>query len=214
MPKSASFNPEVDLYIAKAAPFAQPILERVRTLIHKASPDVEETIKWGFPFFLHRGTILCHVGAFKAHCNFGLWGAEMGRQLQSDGLAKKGSILDHIATLKDLPPDKQLLAYLRQGIALIQSGRGENRIVAARRATKGTAKTPRPVPEAPPEFTAALKKSKAAIAIYATFSPSCRREYIEWSAEAKRPETRDRRITQAIEQIAEGKQHNWKYQAR
>ena len=113
-------------------------------------------------------------------------------------------------------PDKQLLAFAAQGIALIDSGQGENRIMAAaRRVVKGTTKAPRPVPEAPPEFTAALcKKSKAAATIYAAFSPSCKREYIEWITEAKRPETRDRRIAQAIAQIAEGKQHNWKYQAR
>jgi uncharacterized protein YdeI (YjbR/CyaY-like superfamily) len=73
-------------------------------------------------------------------------------------------------------------------------------------------KAPKPPVEAPAEFTAALKKNKAANAAYAALSPSCKREYAEWIAEAKRPETRQRRIAQAVEWIAEGKQRNWKYQ--
>ena len=73
-------------------------------------------------------------------------------------------------------------------------------------------KAPKPALEAPQEFVSALKKSKAAAKAFDAFSPSCKREYVEWIAEAKRPETRDRRIAQAIEWIAEGKQRNWKYQ--
>jgi uncharacterized protein YdeI (YjbR/CyaY-like superfamily) len=66
--------------------------------------------------------------------------------------------------------------------------------------------------DSPPEFTAALRKNKRAAAVFAAFSSSCKREYVEWIAEAKRPETRDKRIASAIEWIAEGKQRNWKYQ--
>jgi len=42
------YDPRVDEYIEKAQPFAQPILEHLRALVHKANPDVQETIKWGF----------------------------------------------------------------------------------------------------------------------------------------------------------------------
>jgi uncharacterized protein YdeI (YjbR/CyaY-like superfamily) len=203
-------NPKVDAYIAKAAPFAQPILTHLRALIHQACPDVEEEMKWSRPFFLHRGTILCNISAFKAHCTFGFWGAEIGKILHEDGVVQEGGMgsLGRIASVKDLPPDKQLLGYLRQAAVFIESGQGETRVAVQRRVVKA----PKPALEVPPEFTAALKKSKPAAAAYAVFSPSCQREYLEWIADAKRPETRDRRIAQAVAWISEGKQRNWKYQ--
>jgi uncharacterized protein YdeI (YjbR/CyaY-like superfamily) len=203
-------DPKVDVYIAKAAPFAQPVLVHLRALVHKACPEVVEEIKWGRPFFVHRGTILCNVSAFKAHCSFGFWGAEIGKVLREGGVVKDGGMgsLGKITSVKELPPEKQMLGYLRQAVALIESGKGDNRVVMARRVVKA----PKPPVEAPAEFTAALKKNKAANAAYAALSPSCKREYAEWIADAKRPETRERRIAQAVEWIAEGKQRNWKYQ--
>ncbi len=203
-------NPKVDAYIAKAAPFAQPVLTHLRALIHKACPDVVEEIKWGRPFFLHGGTILCNISAFKAHCSFGFWGAAIGKVLRTAGVLQDGAMgsLGKITGIKDLPPDKQLLGYLRQAAELIRKGQGENWVAAQRRVVKA----PKPPVEVPAEFTAALRRDRKAAAAYAAFSPSCQREYAEWIADAKRPETRDRRIAQAIEWIAEGKQRNWKYQ--
>jgi uncharacterized protein YdeI (YjbR/CyaY-like superfamily) len=200
----------VDAYIAKAAPFAQPILNHLRGLIHKGCPDVGEDMKWSRPFFLHGGTILCNISAFKGHCSFGFWGAEIGKVLKADGVLQEGGMgsLGKITSIKDLPSDKQVLGYIRQAAALIDRGQGDNRIVVARRVVKA----PKAAVEAPPEFAAALKKSKAAMRVFDAFSASCKREYVEWIADAKRPETRDRRIEQAIEWIAEGKQRNWKYQ--
>jgi len=203
-------DPRIDAYIAKAAPFAQPVLTHMRALVHNACPNVVEEIKWGRPFFLHRGTILCNISAFKVHCSFGFWGAEIGKLLREDGVLQEGGMgsLGRITSIKDLAPEKKLLGYIRQAAALIESGQGDNRVVVARRVVKA----PKPPIEEPLEFTAALKKDKAASAAYGAMSPSCQREYAEWIAEAKRPETRERRIAQALEWIAEGKQRNWKYQ--
>jgi uncharacterized protein YdeI (YjbR/CyaY-like superfamily) len=206
-----ALNPKVDAYIEKAAPFAQPILIHVRELIHKACPGVTEEMKWSRPFFLHNGVILCNVSAFKAHCSLGFWGAEMGKVLREDDVLQAGGMgsLGRITSVKDLPAAKQLTAYIRRAATFIESGQGETFVAAQRRVVKA----PKPALEAPPEFTAALKKSKAATTAYAAFSSSCQREYIEWIAQAKRAETRDRRICQAVEWISEGKQRNWKYQA-
>ena len=203
-------DPRVDAYVAKAAPFAQPILAHLRALVHKACPDVEEDVKWGRPFFVHGGTILCNISAFKAHCSFGFWGAEIGKVLVQDGVVREGGMgsLGRITSVEDLPPDKKLVGYIRQAAALIDSGLGDNRVVVARR----VAKAPKPPVDVPEEFTAALRRDRKAAAAYAAFSPSCQREYAQWIAEAKRPETRERRIAQAVEWIAEGKQRNWKYQ--
>jgi uncharacterized protein YdeI (YjbR/CyaY-like superfamily) len=205
-----NLNPKVDEYFVKAAPFAQPVLAHLRGLIHKACPDVVEEMKWSRPFFLHGGVILCNLSAFKQHCSFGFWGAEIGKVLRADGVVQDGGMgsLGKITSVKDLPADKHMLGYLRQAVALIESGQGENRMVAARRVVKA----PKAVVEMPSELTAALKKNKAAGKAFEALSPSCKREYVEWIADAKREETRARRIAQAVDWIAEGKQRNWKYQ--
>jgi len=205
-----NYNRRVDAYIEKAQPFAQPILNHVRELAHKGCPDVQETIKWGMPFFEHRGEILCCVAAFKKHCRFGFWGKEIRvvlREAKVAGMDKSGWF-DRVTRVEDLPADKRLVDFVRQAALLIESGNqtspmaGRNKKAKAKNASvKMTT-----------EFGAALKKSKKATTVFAAFSPSCKREYIEWIADAKRPETRDKRIATAIEWISEGKQRNWKYQ--
>jgi uncharacterized protein YdeI (YjbR/CyaY-like superfamily) len=206
----AGFDPKVDGYIAKAAPFAQPVLAHLRAVVHKACPDAVEEMKWSRPFFLHGGVIVCNVSAFKEHCSFGFWGAEMGKLLREDGVLQDGGMgsLGKITSLKDLPAEKKLVEYVRRAAEFIDAGLGDNRITVARRVVKA----PKPALETPAEFAAALKKNKAAGKMFAAFSPSCKREYVEWIADAKREETRAKRIVQAVEWIAEGKQRNWKYQ--
>jgi uncharacterized protein YdeI (YjbR/CyaY-like superfamily) len=204
-----NLNPKVDLYVSKAKPFAQPILWHLRDLMHKACPAVEETFKWSRPFFEYKGAILCNMSAFKEHCSFGFWGVEMGDILREANALQKGAMgsLGRITTLKDLPPDKQMLSWIRQATAFVDKGEQISPI-AARRVIKAS----KAAVETPSELTAALKKHKPAAKVFAEFSPSCKREYIDWIAEAKRPETKEKRVAQAVEWIAEGKQRNWKYQ--
>ena len=208
--KADSFNPRIDAYIAQSQPFAQPILIHIRELVHKAVPNIEETIKWSRPFFELKGVILGNMSAFKEHCSFGFWGEEIGAVLREANVIQDGGMgsLGRIATLKDMPSDKQMLGFLKQAAAFIETGNYTSPIAARNTVVKA----PKPAPEASAELTQALKSNKAAGKVFANFSPSCQREYIEWIAEAKRPETRDKRIHQAIEWIAEGKQRNWKYQ--
>jgi uncharacterized protein YdeI (YjbR/CyaY-like superfamily) len=207
---TTNFNPKVDAYLAKAQPFAQPIMKHLRELVHKGCPEVEETIKWSRPFFEYRGAILGNMSAFKQHCSFGFWGEEIGavlreaKVLQDDGMGSLG----RITSLKDLPSDKQMLGWIRQAAAFVASGQYTSPIAARRKVVKA----PKPTAAPPTEFTAALKKDKKAAAVFAAFSPSCKREYVDWIADAKRTETREKRIATAIEWIAEGKQRNWKYQ--
>ena len=205
--KNQEFNPKVDAYIAKSQPFAQPILSHVRELVHKACPDVEEAIKWSMPFFQLRGVILGHMAAFKQHCAIGFWGPEMHAILKEDGLDSDNAMgsLGKVASLADLPSDKKLLSYYRQAAVLVATGQRTKSIDRPRKA-------PKPAPEIPSELTAALKKNKAAAKVFAAFSPACQREYASWIAEAKRPETKEKRVAQSVDWIAEGKQRNWKYQ--
>jgi len=205
-----NFDPRIDAYINRAKPFAQPILEHLRELVHKACPGVEETIKWSRPFFEYKGAIVGNMSAFKEHCSFGFWGEEIGAVLREANVVQDGGMgsLGRITSVKDLPSNKQMLAFLKQATAFIDNGTYTSPIAARNKVVKA----PAPALEPPAEFTRSLKTSKKASTVFANFSPSCQREYIEWIAEAKRPETRDKRIAQAVEWIAEGKQRNWKYQ--
>jgi uncharacterized protein YdeI (YjbR/CyaY-like superfamily) len=195
--------PRVDAYLANAQPFAQPIMEHLRDLVHKACPEVEETIKWSRPFFEYRGAILCNMSAFKQHCSFGFWGEEMGAVLREAGVLGQDGM-----GLADLPSDKRMLGWIRQAAGFVDSGEYTSPIAARRRVVKPQ----KPALDTPSEFATALKRNKKAAAAFSAFSPSCKREYIEWIADAKRTETRDKRIATALEWIAEGKQRNWKYQ--
>lgn len=207
-----NLNPKVDAYIAKAQPFAQPILKHLRKLVHAGCPAVEETIKWSRPFFEYGGAILGNMSAFKAHCSFGFWGQDMSAVLNKAKVAQDGAMgsLGRITRVEDLPSDAEMVAWIRQAAAAVDSGQHVSPIAARQRVVKPA----KAALKAPAELVSALKKNKKASATFEAFSPSCRREYIEWIVEAKRPETRDKRIEQALEWMAEGKQRNWKYQAK
>ncbi len=150
------------------------------------------------------------MSAFNEHCSFGFWGEEIGAVLREANAIQDGAMgsLGRITEVKDLPSNKQMLAFLKQSVAFIDSGNYTSPIAARNKVIKA----PAPPLETPAEFSQALKSNKQAAAVFAAFSPSCKREYIEWIVEAKRPETRDKRIAQSIEWIAENKQRNWKYQ--
>ncbi|MGB8474505.1 MAG: YdeI/OmpD-associated family protein [Candidatus Acidiferrum sp.] len=202
------FDPRVDAYIEKAAPFAHPILAHLRELMHQACPRATEAMKWGMPFFVQQDVILANMAAFKQHCAFGFWGPEMKKMLEKDGRNSSDAMgtLGRITSLKDLPSNKTLLAYMRHAADLVGSGQ---RTKSLERPQKPAKKRPVSVP---PELAAALKQNKVAAKAFAGFSPSGQREYCEWISEAKRPETKEQRLQQAIAQIAQGKSRYWKYE--
>ena len=200
-------DPRVDAYIEKAAPFAQPILTHLRKLMHQACPHVTESMKWSMPFFEQQGVILANMAAFKQHCAFGFWGPEMKQLLAKDGFASRDAMgtLGRITALKNLPPDKSLLYYMCQAAELVESGRRTKSINRPKKTKKHAVRVP-------PELAAGLKKNKLAAKAFAEFSPSCKREYCTWIAEAKRAETKEKRLQEAIALIAQGKTRYWKYE--
>jgi uncharacterized protein YdeI (YjbR/CyaY-like superfamily) len=205
-----NFNPKVEAYLAKARPFAQPILTHLRKLVHQGCPEVAETIKWSRPFFEYRGVILCNMSAFNQHCSFGFWGQEISAVLRKANVLRGEGMgsLGRIREVNNLPPDKLMLAWIRQAAAFVDRGEYTSPIAARHR----VAKAKKPTVKMPAEFAKALQKNKKVAATFAAFSPSCKREYIDWIADAKRPETRDKRVATATEWISQGKQRNWKYQ--
>jgi hypothetical protein len=191
-------DPRVDAYIGKSPEYARPILAHLREVVHAACPQVTEDIKWGAPHFLHHG-LLCSMAAFKAHACFGFW---RGKELFPGG-GEDGAMgqFGRLESVRDLPPKKTLAGLLKQAMALNES--------AAPRARKAI--KPKPEAKPSPAFAAALAASRKAQAAFAAFPPGQRREYVEWIDEAKREETRARRIAQAVEWIAQGKYRHWKY---
>jgi hypothetical protein len=191
----------IDAYIIDSAPFARPILRRVRKLVHQACPEVVETIKWGMPFFEYQG-ILCFVAAFKAHCAFGVW---HGKQLTKDypelvaknekGMGQLGRIL----STKDLPPDKVIIALIKSAMKLRDAG--------AKTGTRSRAATSMPV-TVPDYIMAGIRKNKKALATFEASGPSHKREYLAWITGAKREETRQRRLAEAVKMLAAGKSRN------
>ena len=195
-----SRDPRVDAYIARAQPFARPILEHVRGRVHAVLPEVEETLKWSAPSFTIGGKILLMMAAFKAHAALNFW---RGQELRGDK-ADAGAMgqFGKLTSLDDLPPDSELDALIRKAAEL----------TASAPAPRKPKHTPRPPPELHPEFAAALEAAPKARATLDGFPPGARREYLEWIAEAKQPATRAKRIATAVEWLSEGKRRNWKYQ--
>jgi uncharacterized protein YdeI (YjbR/CyaY-like superfamily) len=194
-------DPRIDAYIAKQADFARPILEHVRAVVHEACPDVEETMKWSMPTFVYGGGILCGMAAFKQHASFGYWkhALVVGEGEPRDGMGSYGKL----TSVKDLPPKKTLLAHIKRAMQL---NLDNVKSPAQRKAA------PKPPPEAPADLVAALKKNATARKTFEAFPPSAQRDYVEWIVEAKREETRAKRLAQAVEWMAEGKRRNWKYE--
>jgi uncharacterized protein YdeI (YjbR/CyaY-like superfamily) len=194
-------EPKVDAYIARQADFARPILTHIRALMHAASPDIGEAIKWGMPFFTYRGQNLANMAAFKSHAAFGFWHDKVARDGASDDAMGQ---FGKIAALVDLPPDADIARLIASAMALIDAGDKP----------RSGLKPPKPPLPVPPAFQAALDADPAALRVWSAFPPGKIRDYCEWIGDAKSDVTRDKRIATAIEWIAQGKGRNWKYEKR
>ena len=197
----------VDLYINKSADYAKPILNHIRELVHKACPDVVETIKWGFPSFDYKGP-MCSMASFKQHCTFGFWKNSIMKDpnkiFKRDENTSMGSF-GQLKSLGDLSKDKILIEYIKQAAKLNEEG------------IKLPARS-KPVQQkeliVPDYFTKAINKNKKALKTFENFSPSKKKEYVEWVTEAKTEETKNKRLETAVEWMAEGKSRNWKYERK
>lgn len=197
----------IDAYIQKANDFAKPILDYLRKCVHKACPEVQETLKWGFPHFLYQDQILCSMASFKNHCAFGFWHAALMQDPENileNG--KERSAMGHLGKLEkrsDLPSVTTLSKYIKQAITLIDNG----------------AKISKKEPEknrvllVPDEISKALKSVPEANKFFKRLSYSHQKEYIEWITEAKTEPTKLKRLKQTIEWLEEGKSRNWKYKS-
>jgi uncharacterized protein YdeI (YjbR/CyaY-like superfamily) len=195
-------DPRVDAYIEKSADFAKPILKQLRAVVHEACPECVEEMKWSFPHFTYKG-MLASMASFKQHCAFGFWKAAL---VMEDDARTAGAMghLGRITSLADLPSKATLVRWTKKAKALNDAG---VKAPARRSGPRRSLKTP-------PDLTAALKNNKHASAVFQSFSPTKKRDYIEWLIAAKNDATRAKRLTTAVAWIAEGKSRNWKYEKR
>jgi uncharacterized protein YdeI (YjbR/CyaY-like superfamily) len=198
----------VDAYIAKSADFAKPILKHFRAVVDEACPDAEETIRWGTPSWTYAGALLCSMAAFKQHCTYNFWKAPVltfkGKPV---GFAGRGQFA-RLESIKDVPAHAPLVRLVRQAAKLNAAGVKESVMTAVAAARPRTARAALPMPG---DLKRSLAMNAKARATFAAFSPSNKREYVEWITEAKQETTRQKRLSQAVEWMAEGKPRNWKY---
>jgi uncharacterized protein YdeI (YjbR/CyaY-like superfamily) len=202
------YDPRIDEYIGKKPAFAQPILKHIRALMHSVSPLVTENIKWGHPFFEYKG-ILANMAGFKEHCVLGFWGsstfADPHGVIQLGGEKESAGNFGRLTKLSDLPGDEILIEIIKQAIAI-----KDNPQLAPPKKAK-PAKAPKAEIPMPDDFAGILGRAPKTLDTYQNFSPSAKREYLEWITEAKTEATRLKRMETALEWIAEGKTRNWKY---
>ncbi len=195
-----ALDPRVDAYIEKSADFAKPILIHIRKLVHKACPDIRETMKWSFPHFDHKGTV-CSMASFKQHCAFGFWKQSL---LEQDAFPAEKTAMGsfgRITSVKDLPGNKVMIGLIHQAVELNEKGVK----VAKKPAEKKNLVIPK-------DLTTALSKNKPAKVVFDKFGYSHKKEYVAWIEEAKTDATRNKRLATTVEWLSEGKSKNWKYE--
>lgn len=139
--------------------------------------------------------VICGMAAFKQHCAFGFWKAAL--IFDRDKAAEKTAMGNFgcLRSVADLPDEKILISYVKKAAALNEAGIS----------VPGRAKPKkRPPLEVPDDFSRARNT-------FDNFAPSHRREYVQWITEAKREETRQKRLKTSIGRLAEGKPRHWKY---
>jgi uncharacterized protein YdeI (YjbR/CyaY-like superfamily) len=191
----------VDAYIEKSLDFAKPVLKHLRKLVHKASPNLTETLKWSMPAFEYKG-IVCGFASFKEHCTFGFWKESLLEKVAFSTEKTAMGSFGRITSVKDLPPDDVIIKLVRQAVEL-----NEKDI----KVKKAVSKTKKEI-VVPDVLLKALARNATAAETFNNFPPSCKREYIEWITEAKTDATRDKRLATTIEWLSEGKRRNWKYE--
>jgi uncharacterized protein YdeI (YjbR/CyaY-like superfamily) len=200
-----NFNPQVTAYLADCAEFARPIMNHLRQLLHATCPSVVEQIKWGILHFDYHGDMMCIFAAHAKHCSFTFF----KQAIMSDARLRENidfpaakRFMGRLTCLADLPPDRELIALIKEAMALNEKGI---------KLAPQPAKTPAVI-EMPVEFASELSKHPQANSIFESKPASFRKEYLVWITAAKTDVTRQARIGEAISWIAQGKGRFWKYQ--
>lgn len=209
MKQQGRFNPQFDEYQEAASEFAKPIMAHLRKLVHKQCPAVVEEIKWGIPHFDYKGEMLCIFAAYKNHCSFSFWKESLmsdARLKANPHLKAAKRFLGKLTSLSDLPSDSEVMAFIQEAMALNDKG-----VKLAPRQAKPAKAAEIAIPDA---FAEQLSRHEPANEVFQSKSPSFRKEYVVWIADAKTDQTRQKRIDESLEWIAQGKGRFWKYEKK
>jgi uncharacterized protein YdeI (YjbR/CyaY-like superfamily) len=181
----------VDEYLDHASAW-QSGLRRLRALLLESG--LEETVKWGAPCYTLDGKNVVGLGAFKSY--FGLWFFQGALMPDPKGVlfnaqeGKTKALRQWRLTDESLEAEA-VTSYLKAAIDVHQRGD----LITPERG--------RPV-EVPPELTDALKQDPETKAAFEELYPGKQREYADHVAEAKRIDTKTRRIEKILPMIRAG----------
>lgn len=184
----------VDGYIKKHQQWAEELSE-LRNIIR--SSELEETIKWGSPVYTLAGKNVVGLGAFKSYV--GLWffqGALLkdARHKLMNAQENKTKALRQwrFQSLEEIRSEAETIkAYLREAIANQKEGKSikpeRNKVLII-----------------PDELAARLSEDGELKACFEALSKGKQREYAEYISEAKRAETRQKRLEKITPMILAG----------
>ena len=180
-------------------PTYKNLLERLRKLL--LSTELEEKMKWGIPTYCLKNKNVAGIGAFKSYA--GIWffngvflKDEANVLINAQEGKTKGMRQWRLESIDDVNDDL-LLSYIKEAIKNQKEGKEIK-----------PEKKPLIIPD---ELKEALASDTSLYEAFEGMSLSCKREYAEYISEAKREETRMKRLDKIIPMILEGGGLNDKY---
>lgn len=189
----------VDEYIKNAEQWRDELVT-LREILR--ATELEEEVKWGAPCYTFNGANVVGLSSFKSY--FGLW-FHQGALLKDDKKllvnAQEGTTRAlrqwRMYAPRDIKP-RIIKAYVREAIQLAREGRK----IAPRRRKSLTI---------PPDLKTALAKNTKAGKSFAALRPGLQREFADYISNAKKSETKQRRLEKIMPMIAAGRSLNEKY---
>lgn len=180
---------QISEYIESMPEWSRNICKKLRTIIHKADPQMHEDWKWG-PNFNHNGMV-CGFGAFKKHVSFVFFqGAQMkdAKKILQLGGANAHNRMMHILNVKDIK-EKVLIDYIKEAVQINMNGKAV-----------GISSPAKVEIETPADLQILLEHTGLS-EYFDMLAYTHRKEYILWITEAKKAETREKRLEKTIEML-------------
>lgn len=194
-------NPEapalIDQGIAEMEPFAQIICKKLRKLILSADTAIIEDWKWGPNYYLDG--MVCGFWGFKKHVTLTFFQGALLKDKKKVLLENPGNVHNRHMKFTDVKEvnEKLIMEYLFEAI---DNNRKGHKIL----------ETKEKIVDVPEDVQKAFKKAKV-LAYFEGLAFTHRKEYVMWISDAKKEETRRKRITQAIEKLNQKQSLNDKY---
>lgn len=175
-------------------------LRRLREIIN--STALNETLKWSFPCYTYQGKNVLGLGGFKSY--FGLWFFQGALLSDPQGVlinAQEGKTAAmrqwRMSSKQDIKV-RAIKAYIKEAVELVEQSKA--------------VQTPKKKTLTMPDLLlAALKKNQQAKKAFDDLTPGRQREYADYVSEAKRAETKIKRVTKIIPMITAGRGLHDKY---